>query len=161
LTWEADFPDWRGILSTSLSFDQTTSSLVVVVNDSSNQQLLQIYNTVQNTLSTGVRPADLTVEYEVDNTQFAFAKYGSLASVTPVPSVESILVYPQPAVNQLFINASSDNMTAYTVVGLQGNRIASGTDFKNIDVSYLKTGIYFLRVSLKSGEVITTKFLKD
>ena len=60
-----------------------------------------------------------------------------------------ILVYPNPAANQLNISLSSDELLDLTLLDLNGKIVLSRTvsDFSNtIDISRIDAGLYFLRI---------------
>ncbi len=75
-------------------------------------------------------------------------------------SFTAIKIFPNPASNQLNINASQplERIEMYSV---SGKFIMSETDFSNpIDISKLPSGLYFIKISSKNG-ILTKKFIKN
>ena len=62
------------------------------------------------------------------------------------PVLESMMAYPNPAGDVLFVKTS--NVTDYRIVNLLGQTIMSGTVSNSaIDISALSNGIYLLRIN--------------
>jgi len=73
----------------------------------------------------------------------------------------SLKVYPNPAINELFIDASENLIgSRVDIYDVQGKRVQSGILNSNrVDVSSLETGNYILQIIL--GEVaVESKFYK-
>ena len=72
----------------------------------------------------------------------------NLTSIEEIDNLD-ILVYPNPAANQLNISLSSDESLDLTLLDLNGKIVLSRTvsDFSNtIDISRINAGLYFLRI---------------
>ena len=73
---------------------------------------------------------------------------------------EAVNIYPNPAVNNLFISSKSDisKIGIYNVVGKQVKEYTSV--LQSVSVSDLKSGVYFIRITDSNGKTVTSKFLK-
>lgn len=79
---------------------------------------------------------------------------------------DHITIYPNPAINILKINYFKQNMALpleYSIADCLGKIILSGTTEanKDIDVSKLETGMYFLMVQDKEKNLYQDKFVKQ
>ncbi|NMH89248.1 immunoglobulin-like domain-containing protein [Flavivirga algicola] len=75
-------------------------------------------------------------------------------------SDEEFMLYPNPVNdNILNIRLPGDISTNYRILNMLGQRIASGTTSKEIDVSNLNAGAYFLEVN-DGEEIMIKKFVK-
>ncbi len=71
-------------------------------------------------------------------------------------------VYPNPAIDKVTIEVKGIVQKEIELVDIKGTVIStlSTTDDKtNLDISNLDSGIYFVRIFLESGEILTKKFL--
>jgi hypothetical protein len=158
LTVETYLPQVRGFVSTTQTFDQTTSSVIFMGIDSLNNYNLYVYNTVQDTMSIGMVPRLHPIEIEADNSLFAFNKYGS-ATVRPEPQQANVLVYPVPARDLLRVQ-SDVPLQSYTLLDLQGRVLGSGQT-TTIQLDGLSAGLYLLQGYLADGSTFQTKFVKE
>lgn len=76
----------------------------------------------------------------------------------------NIFVYPNPTSNTLSLN--TDNVSNYqnstiTIQNTLGQTVKKLSFAKNIDVSDLSQGCYFLQITLSNGETYKTKFIKQ
>lgn len=71
-------------------------------------------------------------------------------------------VYPNPTSNLLHIETSQTDITAIGIFDVKGKQVMqlSSADLRNVDVSHLTNGIYFLKVGTSEGE-FTKKFVKN
>ena len=73
---------------------------------------------------------------------------------------DEILLYPNPAGDVLSISAPvGTQVVIFDMQGKQLRSVTSGLDVARLDVSDLKSGIYFARMTL-NGQVATVKWLK-
>ena len=74
---------------------------------------------------------------------------------------DEFLVYPNPVKgNMLNIKVSENNNIAYRIINMIGQTIKTGHTPKQINVSNLKAGVYFIEVN-DGEEVMTKKFIKE
>jgi hypothetical protein len=74
--------------------------------------------------------------------------------------VEPVLIYPNPATTQLTIDYKQLVINEIQIVDYTGKVLSVSTNnLSNIDVSNLKTGIYFIKL-ISNKKVITKKFVK-
>lgn len=158
LTLETQLPQAYGIVSTTQTFDQTSSTFIVVGLDISNNFVLLMYNTVLDTMGIGVLPGTDMYELEADNSQFAQSKYGSLTAV-PAPSIQQVRFYPNPARDVLRI-AAATAVASYTLLDMQGRSIATGQGAE-IALDGIAPGLYLLQGKLANGNVFQAKFVKE
>lgn len=85
---------------------------------------------------------------------------GAMAT-TEVNSANDIQIYPNPVSDQLYLTKVADG-AIYTLQDPAGRIISKDviSGKKNIDVSALRAGIYFLSVTFKDETVLKTKFIK-
>jgi hypothetical protein len=94
---------------------------------------------------------------------FFLAKFGTATCSLEVPENKShgIKIYPNPVKSQLFINSQENQeYQIYSILGakiLEGN-IAVGS---GIDCSGFTSGVYFINLTDDSGNVSTSKFVKE
>jgi len=70
------------------------------------------------------------------------------------------MVYPNPAVNVLNIEANEE-VESITIVALDGRVVLEAENTTTIDVSSLRTGSYIYRVRTSSGAVVSDSFVKQ
>jgi hypothetical protein len=159
MTLEADFPQLEYYQATTCTFDQTSSSMVFVMIDSTSTSSLYSYATVANVLNSKLVPSGLTMnELECDNTAFARAKYGTV-SVADEVSASKVTLYPNPAMDVLKIDGMDaiEEVLAVDALGRSTRMAVSGNA---IDVSVLAPGYYILRAMESDGQWSQSKFIK-
>ncbi len=103
--------------------------------------------------ATTVFPAEMAVDY------VRVYEFDPFASISELNS-ELIKYYPNPASeNLIFENPNFDKVSIFSLDGkLIGEKIVQSN---SIDISYLESGIYLLRVITNNGEVIGKRFVKQ
>lgn len=79
-------------------------------------------------------------------------------------SNEQLLIYPNPTSNTISLNIKSVSNYQNSTVTIQntlGQAVKKISFAKDIDVSDLAEGFYFLQLTLPSGETYKTKFIKQ
>ena len=79
----------------------------------------------------------------------------------PHLSIKDMVIFPNPARDRLIIHSPINDFTSVSILDMQG-RIVMNSDinnFKEIDVSSLTPGMYFLRIESIMGN-ISKKFIK-
>lgn len=75
---------------------------------------------------------------------------------------KEISVYPNPTNSTLFIKTKNPTSFQYSVTKSIGQMIKQGQlNGNSIDVSFLKTGIYFIRLKDEKGQWFHSKFIKE
>lgn len=90
----------------------------------------------------------------------AFYYTGNL-SVTDI-QIPEIMVYPNPVIDKVTLsNIDSFGKINARIYDMNGKLLISKTlsDKKEIDLSHLKSGVYFMHLLNASNEIITTKKL--
>jgi hypothetical protein len=79
------------------------------------------------------------------------------------PTAVSLLVYPNPATDVLYLSSSQFiNRQNATVFDLSGKVVLESALINDqINISNLNSGVYFLRLVLESGEILNQKFVKQ
>ena len=89
------------------------------------------------------------------------------ASVPTISNTDNILLYPNPAVNELNVvyDASADikNIAVYNIIGkVMSVYKVTANNSANLNIANIPSGIYFVRLINSGGEtVVTKKFTKQ
>nr|WP_321246631.1 M43 family zinc metalloprotease [uncultured Psychroserpens sp.] len=76
-------------------------------------------------------------------------------------SEEDFVIYPNPVKgNTLFVKLPSNGTASYRILNMLGQTMMTGDSVKEINVSNLKTGMYFIEVN-DGEEIMTKKFIKQ
>ena len=76
-------------------------------------------------------------------------------------SEEDFVIYPNPVKgNTLFVKLSNNENATYRILNMLGQTMMKGDSVKEINVSSLKSGMYFLEVN-DGEETMTKKFIKQ
>lgn len=81
------------------------------------------------------------------------------ATNTSTQSKDELSVYPNPATTLLFIDMPKGVQQSIEILDLQGRRIEVEKLGSNLDISYLKAGIYTIKL-LSEDKLMTAKFIK-
>lgn len=73
--------------------------------------------------------------------------------------LSTIAIYPNPVNEMLYVN-SNEPIETLIVYSLQGVVVEKASFIKEIDVSYLAAGMYFIQLSAE-GKTVTKKFIKN
>ena len=87
-----------------------------------------------------------------------FHAHGGPLSVADVDEI-NFSVYPNPVDDFLNID-SRDEIRSIKIYSMEGSLVLEKTDAKNIDVSQITSGLYFVEVSTPNGKS-TQKFIKE
>ncbi|AFL80794.1 hypothetical protein Aeqsu_1301 [Aequorivita sublithincola DSM 14238] len=81
---------------------------------------------------------------------------------TPENSLIDLKIFPNPAQNKLIIHSANNDFDSISIIDINGRQILSKENFNSneIDVSSLKTGMYFITIETSEGN-ITKKFIKN
>jgi hypothetical protein len=71
-----------------------------------------------------------------------------------------LIIYPQPAANQIAVSVGLSGTTNYQVLDLMGQIVSKGSFDHEIPVSGLSSGVYILIIS-QENKWYTTKFVKE
>jgi hypothetical protein len=136
-----------GFVVGSSSFDQNSSSLLLIGLTANNNLQMIVFNTLTNTYITGFVPSGVS-EVVCDNTNFASNAY--VTKITALDKPASLQLYPNPAVHQLVIQLPGDvplNQSA-RIFDLNGRAIFEIQLVERttkVDISNLKPGNYLLK----------------
>ena len=73
------------------------------------------------------------------------------------------VLFPSPAKDKITLKFNNDNIGKEVLIyGIDGRRLKTlNSDFDNIDVSDLASGIYIMKIHLDNGNAFTEKFVKE
>jgi len=78
-------------------------------------------------------------------------------------NLSSLIVYPNPTRNSLYINFNNDHAVRVSIIDNTGRTVIPPLTPVNstltIDVSYLQTGLYFVLIDLENKTRVTRKIL--
>lgn len=75
--------------------------------------------------------------------------------------VENLNIFPNPASSLISLNIPNDKEVLNTVISdISGKVVYRGTEYRQIDVSALNTGIYFVTINTETS-VFTGRFIKN
>ena len=102
----------------------------------------------------------------LDNGVFGFATFKSYPLSISELKKNEFKLYPNPVTDKLFLNATNTaanlNIQIFNIEGkLLSIQDVALQDQKAIDVSQLKSGIYFLNIEDQNGNTAVKKFIKD
>lgn len=84
----------------------------------------------------------------------------SALSISNIEKNETVAVYPNPA--NSVINIKSQSAIASVVIyNVTGQKVLETSISENLNVSSLKTGVYFIKTFTENGESTTSKFMKN
>lgn len=89
------------------------------------------------------------------------AEYGNPILSISEKDLQNISIYPNPVAETLFISSEETLIESILVFTINGKQVLSEAEqLKSIDVSSLKSGLYFVSVSTSEGSSIQ-KFIKQ
>ncbi|HNF30328.1 MAG TPA: T9SS type A sorting domain-containing protein [Chitinophagaceae bacterium] len=95
---------------------------------------------------------------------FLFGRLSSILVAYPTLynyKAPHIIVYPNPAQSNInFYISPVFQVKQVTIFSTQGALVYKGTDQKNINVSHLASGVYFLHILLMDNNKVITRFVK-
>jgi hypothetical protein len=117
--------------------------------------------------STGAGTYTITYEYADGNNCVAATSENIIVDVcSGIENInaETILLFPNPAINELFIklNKGTYSATVFDAVGKQLDSYSwqlSNTAIKNINISHFSNGVYFINLNAENGTITNLKFI--
>ena len=126
-----------------LCFDQQSQTYIVrVQNETSGYLKLVDVSNANIIASTAVSNDNYFYELQVDN--FSFAREAYNLSATNQSGENNLMIYPNPTSSYIYINYNDE--LEVIIFDLLGKEINRGLFKDKIDVSYLKKGVYFLKI---------------
>lgn len=96
-----------------------------------------------------------------ERAEYEFWTYELPLSVEPVEMSVSVFIYPNPTNDVVFVQSSSAAQSIQVING-SGAVVMDGLLTNNkIDVSQLKSGVYFMEIIFENGQKITEKLVKQ
>jgi hypothetical protein len=83
----------------------------------------------------------------------------TLSSIEEGENSSTINTFPSPAIDMVYIQDPSNQIERIEVYSIKGEKLLETANFKSIDVSSFASGLYFLNLELKSGEIATKKII--
>lgn len=86
-------------------------------------------------------------------------KLNSILQVNQLSSKEDFHIYPNPASNRIYLN-NMEHGRKFSLISSEGILLRSYSgDFNEIDISWLSSGLYILRIETERGEEVS-RFIK-
>jgi len=156
--------DYPYYLAGSSSFDQLSSTMLLVAFDNAFNERMLAVNTLDSTLTAGFMPEGVS-EIVCDNSEFSRQAYQTTSSA--YITMESPMLYPVPASGILYFRLpglKNHEVMSYSLFNLNGVEISKGfinNKVKGIDISGVEPGVYMLRLQHTDGSVFpASKFVK-
>lgn len=128
--------DYNGNLNTLLQFDQTTERIWA-------RAITFQGNDIYVLRDHAYRPGKPTVTTTLDR----FAIPSLTTGIKNHAEKNSILVYPNPATTEINISFPTTNNFTIDIINMLGETVLQTQNQKEIDVSQISKGVYFLKVS--------------
>jgi len=80
----------------------------------------------------------------------------------PVIAAETVSIFPNPVSDILYVTA--ENMQTIEIMDMLGRTVltrATNNSRESIDVSGLREGLYFIRITKTTGEIVVMRFVKN
>lgn len=120
-----------------------------------------IYNNDETILISGLsRSTDGDLEENFGSSDAWTFRLGDFTAGLNEQISSSILIYPNPVKDNLYFSEKVENIT---IVDTLGNKIFEkiNEEIDNLNISFLKNGIYFAKGITKSGMPFSFKFIKN
>ena len=105
-----------------------------------------------------ISPTPMSSYFYIDDVSISV---DPLASINELSGADLISIFPNPATDRLTIANKGNTIDEVRIVDVTGKLQASlSGSTKNVDVSYLSEGIYFIQLLTGEG-VVTKKFVKE
>ncbi|GGD85447.1 T9SS type A sorting domain-containing protein [Planktosalinus lacus] len=122
------------------------------------------YEDFQSTFTYSIVPPG-TLDYETLHIQKPNGDYAIYGEVPPLSVASNILntfsIYPNPASEVLYLKGTIQKIKAIAIYNLSGQKINTSMIDGEIDVSEIKTGLYFIEITSESGAKQVQKFIKN
>lgn len=108
--------------------------------------------------------SDETYTLEVTNAEGNQAFYSSEFLSVEDFLFHNLSIYPNPTINNLYINKTFNQSVEATIYNLTGKQLQTQTletSSSTIDVKALKKGLYFVVFESESGQRVSKKFIKN
>lgn len=99
------------------------------------------------------------------NTLFYVVEHATVLSTAKNELNSKIKIFPNPATDEINIISTDLQITEIVLISSSGQRLNSfkysdGISAKNINISKLSSGLYFLKIRAKNGKFITKSIIK-
>lgn len=121
----------------------------------------QWFDLMDETGSSSINVTNTTAGITIPPGEFRI--YGNAASTLSTTNAElsSISFYPNPAKDEIRLSQSCKHITIYNTLGQEIKRRESILKNEPIDVSALKSGLYFVKIEMPSGSYETLSLIKQ
>lgn len=76
------------------------------------------------------------------------------------PAIQNVKIYPNPAADMINVELNTEIPATITVYNATGAKVLQVNNQKSLDISTLKSGVYFLGITTKESNVIVKKIIK-
>jgi len=150
--------DINGNVSWATSFDNTNDDISTAICNDVNANLYITGNYRSTSLTMGAFNLS-----NAGNVDVFVARLGSFPTGIENESINKVMVYPNPAKDNITVSLSNYDNSYYTIIDCTGKKVASGklNDFKTlIDIGELTSGLYLIKISTQKDEISTFKIMK-
>jgi len=99
--------------------------------------------------------------YSDNRTNYQFSDADCLITSTSEPSIENLVVYPNPVSNNLKIKSNNDlSISIYRIINQVGSIVQEGKIKSEIAITNLPSGIYFFNILLEDQSSINRVIIK-
>ena len=166
-SWTQIYKKGGAVLATGPTFSFTSTSTVTCSNPTSSQ-----WRTETNSLNAIVGQSNVMFAFEnisdygdwlyLDNINITSVSTTGIASLS---SKTGVIVYPNPAHNNLFIN-TDENTTSVSITDIIGQTVigdqkVAAQQTNSIDISNLADGVYLVKVNSSDNQVKIIRFIKN
>ncbi|WP_418264003.1 T9SS type A sorting domain-containing protein [Flavobacterium faecale] len=155
----------------------TTNSSWEFIADTGNGDFVNTYLIYSNTSTSTPNPPSLTLGTWTENTSITASECGgnlsssnatltgavqnSTLGISTINNKNPFMVYPNPVKEVLFFESENTTIERVSIMNTQGQRVINKTgDSKQLNVSSLDKGVYFLNLKSKEGNSVY-KFTKE
>ena len=151
--------------STSIKYTTTSASTLTLVFDSNFTGTIKVNNAyytatagiVTVSLPAGVNTitkGSVAQLYYISTKYNGTARMSEKAAITEKTEVSNLVLYPNPATNELNISAADQVIQNVNIYNMSGSIVKSANNVESIDVSNLSTGNYLVKVTTDKETVV-------
>lgn len=105
--------------------------------------------------------SDATLYYRIRQVDFNedFA-YSRIVAIKHGLSDQDLVLWPNPVISFLTLDVAQGEVSRLSVTDASGHKVLEQKNGNKIDLSVLDSGLYLIKVELKTGQVLNGKFIK-
>lgn len=134
-------------------FDQMSQRFIFYYLNSSYQSHMLVYDVLTNEIVSDVEIPGSFTEIEIDNSNYAYMKYGATSNPETRPKGNQLTIYPNPAFSEFRVHCE-DKISTIMIFDMTGKEIYhTSCALRNnefVDSEQFDPGIYFVRVETEN-----------